>query len=346
MDAFHEQTITAQRVRSLCWLGDTLIDWAGGGARYTLDGRTIARAVTYAYRFDAAVVSPSGEFAVIYERLGTKGLVLERGQIVREINRSFYHAHVYDYPVALLRLPDGREAIAHCPEHYNQIEIEDVHTGEALTRSSGRRPADIFHSRLLVNTAGTRLLSAGWVWHPWDVVAVYDIAVGLADPSHLDEFGLMPRSGAEVSGATFLDDDTLLLVTSEETDGGDDEDDDDDALWKAGPRACVAYDLRTHTAQMLGRAAETVGTCMPLGRTHIVSFYEHPKVIELATGAVVQRWPDLHTGTQRSSIAMGAKGQPPIALDAARQRFAVATDDAIHIITAQGAEPDDAPTTP
>lgn len=32
--------------------------------------------VFYAYRFDGAVTSPSGRYAVLYERLGTNGLVL------------------------------------------------------------------------------------------------------------------------------------------------------------------------------------------------------------------------------------------------------------------------------
>jgi hypothetical protein len=55
-------------------------------------------------------MSPSGEFAVIYTRLGTKGLVLHRGKIIREINRSFYHADVYEYPIGLAALKNGREA--------------------------------------------------------------------------------------------------------------------------------------------------------------------------------------------------------------------------------------------
>jgi hypothetical protein len=46
--------------------------------------------VRYGYRFDAATASPDGRFAVIYERLGTKGLLLDDGQIVRELDRSFY----------------------------------------------------------------------------------------------------------------------------------------------------------------------------------------------------------------------------------------------------------------
>src|SRR5438093_13759071 len=98
-------------VRSLCWLGDRLVDWAGGGHQIGLDGEVYEEPVNYAYTFDAAIVSPSGRYAVIYTRLGTKGLLLDNGKIVREFNRSFYHANAYEYPVALFQLPDGREVI-------------------------------------------------------------------------------------------------------------------------------------------------------------------------------------------------------------------------------------------
>ncbi len=120
------------KVKSLCWQGDRLIDWAGGGIAYDLEGKVYGSIVRYAYRFDAAVVSPSGEYAVIYERLGTKGLVLKQGKPIREINRSFYHADAYEYPIVLFKLPDGREVIAHCPDHYNQLEIEELENGKRL----------------------------------------------------------------------------------------------------------------------------------------------------------------------------------------------------------------------
>lgn len=146
-------------VRSLCWNGDSLIDWAGGNRIFELDGKVSHPSVSWAYRFDAAVQSPSGHVAVIYERLGTKAILLDRGKCIRELNRSFYHAHVYEYPIVLFEHPDGRELIAHCPEDYNQLEIEEVATGKRLTESSSRKPADFFHSRLQVSLDQTRLLT-------------------------------------------------------------------------------------------------------------------------------------------------------------------------------------------
>ncbi|MBV9946713.1 MAG: hypothetical protein JOZ69_07690 [Myxococcales bacterium] len=100
-------TIRAKDVRSLCFHGDQLVDWVGGARVFDLDGTDHGRRVNFAYRFDQAISSPDGRFTVIYERLGTKALLLERGRLVRELNRSFYCADAFEYPVHLFRLADG-----------------------------------------------------------------------------------------------------------------------------------------------------------------------------------------------------------------------------------------------
>ncbi|MET0791687.1 MAG: hypothetical protein ABW061_09225, partial [Polyangiaceae bacterium] len=156
--------------RSLAWDGDVLVDWVAGGTRYHLDGTIIRAGISWAYEFDAATALSNSPWAVIYERLGTKALLLKHGTLVRELNRSFYHAQVYAYPVSLLLAPGGRVVVAHCPDEYNRIEIEDANTGERLTASSKRKPEDFFHSRLQPSPDGKWLLSAGWVWHPFDAL--------------------------------------------------------------------------------------------------------------------------------------------------------------------------------
>jgi len=107
----------------------------------------------------------------------------------REVNRSFYHAEAYRYPLALFCLPDGRTGLVQCPAHYNRLEIEEAATGELLTGSGTRAPADVFHSRLAVSDSGRYLLSAGWIWHPWSCLMVHDLAGALADPTRLDSYG-------------------------------------------------------------------------------------------------------------------------------------------------------------
>jgi len=77
--------------KSICWHDDSLLDWASGGRRIDLNGVITEALVRYAYKFDSSIQSNCGRYAVIYEKLGTKGLVLAEGKVVREINRSFYH---------------------------------------------------------------------------------------------------------------------------------------------------------------------------------------------------------------------------------------------------------------
>jgi hypothetical protein len=118
MAPFRQHSFPATGIRSLCWRGDELVDWVGGGRVLALDGTERGALVNYAGHLDAATASRDGRFVVIYERLGTKGLLLKDGQILREISRSSYHANAYEYPVALFHEPGGRLLLAHCPRSY------------------------------------------------------------------------------------------------------------------------------------------------------------------------------------------------------------------------------------
>lgn len=82
----------------------------------------------------------------------------------RELNRSYYFAKDFDYPIALAAISGGRVVIIHCPNSYDTVEIEDAETGEVL----GKKKSDKmeFQSRLSVSADGRFLLSRGWFWHP------------------------------------------------------------------------------------------------------------------------------------------------------------------------------------
>ncbi|HWD28321.1 MAG TPA: hypothetical protein VG387_14215, partial [Rhizomicrobium sp.] len=248
-------------MRSLVWQGDTLIDWVDGGREIALDGEIRPSHVRYAYTFDAAAASPSGAFAAIYETLGTKGLILRDGKILREINRSYYQADAYEYPIALIRLASGREVIVHCPDHYNQIEIDDLATGERLTGAMDRDPSDCFHARLAASPDGKYLVSAGWLWHPVDTVRLYDLAAALADPRHLDGEGLGIDAWAEDSSAAFLADgrlavDLVELEVDEET--------------PDAPREALRlFDPARPDAPQVIRRDERLGTMMAVGEHHL-----------------------------------------------------------------------------
>lgn len=310
-------------VKSLCWFGDDLADLASGGAIFKLNGDTKNSMVHMGYRFDAAVLAPGGRYAVIYERLGTKGLVLDGGELVREVNRSFYHAGAYEYPVVLFEHVDGRTLIAHCPDEYNRIEIEDARTGERLTVHSDREPEDMFHSRLAVSPGGTRLLSAGWRWHPIDAVSTWSIADALSDGRTLDTFG-PPESKdvLDIGSATFMDDDRILVCSGE----------DDWEQIAFPPRSLGVYNLATLGFERVVSVEETIGNMMWLGEGLGVGFYESPKVFDITTGQVVHRWSDISSGTQTSSIIHHLKGLPPVACDPVGRRFAVASETGIDVV--------------
>ncbi|MGA2229445.1 MAG: hypothetical protein ABSH22_00835 [Tepidisphaeraceae bacterium] len=317
-------------VRSLCWSGDLLMDWAGGNRVFHLGvpDTSRGRRVNWAYRFDAAVQSPSGRFAAIYERLGTKAIILDRGKMVREINRSFYHAHDYEFPIVLFNHPERGELIAHCPDCCAQIEIEEIATGNRLTKSPNRKPAEMFHSRLAVSPCQTELLSAGWVWHPLNMAWVWRIDEALADPSVLDSERQPSRAcDCEISSAAFIDEQRILLTSSPKAEAFGNE-----KIPVFGPGHLAVFNLDSNIFETISRIDEPIGNMLWLGDGNIVSFYENPKVIEVKTGEVVFRWPDINTGKQDSSIIHHLGPPPPLAIDHVHKRFAVAAIDKITVI--------------
>jgi len=298
--------LEASGVRSLAWHEDQLVDWVGGGKRFSLDGSTARAKVFYAFKFDNVCSSADGKYAVIYEQLGTKGLLLEDGIVVRELNRSYYHAHVYEYPVCFAKLESQRDVLIHCPNEYNRIEIEDVRTGELLTKCDTRKPKDFFHSRLATSPNGKLLLSAGWVWHPFDAVCVWDIAESIDQP--------------------FLDNEHLLLSTSDESLASNEY-----AVDELRPSTISVWNIPKRKIESQVNVEERVGRLMPINRHYALGFFEAPKIICLESGKVVARLPELKTGTQTSSIIHHIDALPPIAVDVANHRFAVANENEIHV---------------
>lgn len=314
--------IAAPGVRSLVWDGDALVDWVDGGQCWWLNGERVGRAVRYAYPFDGAVSLPGSDVAVIYTRFGTKALVLQAGNVVREINRSFYHADAYEYPIALLPLPSGRVGLAHCPDAYCQLDIEDALTGERLTCAIGRKPADKFHSRLKASADGRFLVSAGWLWHPVEDISVYDVGWALRDAAHFDGPGVGINAWADESSATFTAAGELLVALKGDIDS------EDSATQRGEVRR---YDLTRPDPSVVTTELGRLGTIEPVGEHHVLALYEHPRLIDLRTGAEVASWPSLNSGTQFSSICDAGR-IPPMAFDALNQRFAVADSTGITVL--------------
>ncbi|HEX3110888.1 MAG TPA: hypothetical protein VHU41_17445 [Thermoanaerobaculia bacterium] len=305
-----------------------------GGARYGLDGSRSPAAVRWAYSFDSAIATPDSRFVVIYQRLGTKALLLKGRSVVRELNRSFYHADVYEYPICLVPRGD-RTLLIHCPDDYNRLEVEDAETGERLTQRQSKA-SDFFHSRLRANPSGTRLLSAGWVWHPLDAVVFFDIDLALREPQHLDRIDWHTAPSRHVGlveeNSACWQDENFAIVT-----GGEDQEDEEAAAEHAlelrlRPNGVIVYDTSNKTVRSACVLEQPAGTVMPIGDTHIIAFYRHPRLVRLNDGHVEKEWPDIASGEQLSSILLPTGSLPPLALDVPNARFAVAASDGIRVV--------------
>jgi len=315
-------------VRSLAWDGDDLVDWILG-KRYSPDGTVTNLHVCYLYRFDCVSASRDGRYLAFVERLGTKGVIIRDGSFLREINRSYYHADDYDYPFTFLALPDGSAGIAHCPNEYNVIEIEYADSGKKAGYP-GLISDDFFHSRLAVSEDSRFLVSAGWIWQPFDQIRVYDLKkLHAGTESVISGSGQeFTRNNVEISGAVFSGGSRLVMTTYD--DGFLCDDDDDDTPYRLGPEKVYCFDLESGSIVSQAPLSSLPGTLMPIG-DYAVSFYEHPKILDLRTGEIGKVWHDIRSGNQRSSISFNAE-VPPIATDPTNLRFAVASERKVHII--------------
>ena len=93
------ETIEFGYLQTISWHEGRIIDWATGGQFYSLNGEKDKLGEYHiAFSFDSVITSPCGQYAFLYKRLGTKGLLFKNGDILREINRSYYRAENYEYP--------------------------------------------------------------------------------------------------------------------------------------------------------------------------------------------------------------------------------------------------------
>ncbi|MGC2508419.1 MAG: hypothetical protein WA369_17320 [Candidatus Acidiferrales bacterium] len=164
-------------VATLVWDGDELLD-VTNGQRAHADGPPALSRFNMTYQFDRAISLRSGatHWAVAYTNRNTKALLMKNGTIDRELNRSFYCANDYDYPISIGPAASGGVLVAHCPHAFNLLEIEDAETGATL--DSLESEAMEFHSRLSFSPDGRFLSDAGWFWHPLSGAAVFQTVSG------------------------------------------------------------------------------------------------------------------------------------------------------------------------
>lgn len=306
----------------MLWDGDDLVD-VTSGMRLHADGSMSARTLSGAYPFDRAIgLRSQGTFwSVAYSNRQTKAILLKDGKLHRELNRSFYFAHVYDYPIALAQDENGDVLLIHCPEEFNILEVQDAETGRTFAKRKVREME--FHSRLMVSPNSGYLLDAGWFWHPIGGAWLCSLAKVLENESR-EPLGHSFLSGAEIDSAAFLDEDHLVVTSTDEN--------INEEPSGLGPRQLGLWSIPNSSWRSRVDLSHPSGTIMAW-RDWVISLYEFPKALEITTGRVVHSWDQIYTGKQVGSIDLGNPPPPQIALDPSKGRFAVQVQNGVGVVS-------------
>jgi hypothetical protein len=319
-----KQIITDNFIKTICWHGSIIVDWASG-TEYLLDGKQKQFGGDYAYSFDSAISSVNGEYAFIYQKLGTKGVLLKNGEMLREVNRPFYCAAVYEYPAAIVTI-ENKTYLIHCPIAYNQLDFEDVETGEIVTNIQDREPDDRFYSRLEISPNGAYLISRGWVWHPLSGIVVFDIKRCLSTPQLLDRPQYSPSVGVEVCTASFIDNDTIVI-------GSADEVYNEETVENLPPKHISLWNFKTNQLSKPVRVKEEFGNLFAIDRTKAWDLFCFPKIIDLNTGEILERNNDVYSGKQDSSIISNTTDFPSIIFNRETKQVAIKSIDGFEVLT-------------
>lgn len=310
--------IKTNYLQTIDWFNGGIVDWVSAGQLYSLDGQKKQLAkYHYAFSFDGSITSRDGQYAFIYKRLGTKALLLKNGDVIREINRSYYHAETYEYPAAFVSF-NNVTYLVHCPIDYCQLDFENVETGEIITNVSGRKPSDVFHSRLSISPDEKFLMVRGWVWHPLDVVEVFNIAGCFANPLLLDRSSLHPDFGTEINTASFIDNERILIAASVE------EPFDDDVKPLLPQKHVAIWNFYKNELSVPVKIDGEFGNLFAIDDNYAWDMFKYPKIINIRTGEIEKKWEETNSGFQLSSIFRGKENDcPQICFDRNTSRIAV-----------------------
>ena len=321
--------IECPNVSALAWDEGRLVEVVTGRS-FGLDGTRSERAFFLGYPFDRGLCIRGGEafWTLAYDNRGTKAVLYKNWKEHRELNRSYYFAKQFDYPIALTLVDPKRTAIIHCPNSFDTIVVEDADSGEILgtTKTQGME----FRSRLSVSGDGKHLLSAGWFWHPlggaW-LASVDEILGSGRSPVKEVEFSF----GAEIDAAAFLGNDRLVVCSTKEIIN------DEPGASQLRPLQLGLWSIADARWISTAPLQESAGTIMPW-KEWVISFHDHPKAIELETGKVVHVWEQIESGHQIGSIELGTPPPPAMALNARAGMFAVSNSKGITVVSLRASE--------
>ncbi|PKV52842.1 hypothetical protein ATE84_4970 [Aquimarina sp. MAR_2010_214] len=321
------QTITTNYLKTIDWFDNKVVDWNSAGTQYLENGETIQlQKYHFGFECDSSITSQNGKYVLIYQKLGTKGLLLKNGELLREINRSYYQSSVYEFPAAFLTYKN-RTFLVHCPIQYNQLDIEDVETGEIITNTPEREPLDVFHSRLEISPDNKYILSKGWYWHPFDGIELFDVEKCFSNPKLLDESRTVPGVTSEICSASFVDNNRILVCASNE------EPLDDENEEPIPPGHIAIWDITTDTISKSVKIKGPFGNVFAIDDKTCWDLYEYPKIIDLTSGEIIDKHEEVFSGKQASSIIHHLDDLPKIAFNKQTKQIAIGHKNKIEILT-------------
>ena len=132
--------------------------------------------------------------------------------------------------------------------------------------------------------------------------------------------------GAEIENAAFLDNENIVVASSDEVVN------EEVPASGLGPSKLGLWSIAEGCWRSTADLSGPIGTIMPW-RDWAISFHEHPKAIEIATGKIAHRWDTIDSGKQNGSIALGDPPPPPIALNPQNGRFAIFGPEGISVVS-------------
>ncbi|MDN3583672.1 hypothetical protein [Mucilaginibacter flavus] len=319
------QTLTANYIKTISWVNDIIVDWASAGTQYTMDGKTRQLYVNSysALDFTGAISSHDGKYAFVYQKLGTKGLLIKNGGLLREINRSYYYASTYEYPAAFATIDDITYLI-HCPKEYCRLDFENVETGEIVSDVPDRAPEDFFHSRLEISPNGAYLLNKGWHWHPREAIYAYNIKNCIENPLLLDGCDIYPDIDTEVNTAGFISNDIVIIGSGEESF------DEENVVFP--PKHIAAWNIKDRTVSTPVKVNEDFGNLFAINDELAWDTFSYPKIINVKTGEIIDKNEAINSGKQQSSI-VSRNSLAQIVFNRETKQLAIVGKEVIYILT-------------
>ena len=142
---------------------------------------------------------------------------------------------------------------------------------------------------------------------------MFDLAHALENPATLDEDGLFQLGREEAESAAFSEQDKLVVATR-------DDKEPTIGVWDLAAKSWISR-------KSLG---EPMGTMFAAG-SRAFALSSHPKVVDLGTGRVLERWPHISTGCQRGPFNINGS-TPQAAFDPTQFRLAVTTETGITVL--------------